>query len=153
DEEVAKQATEYVNWIFARDNAGFTNLYTWFKDSLLQKNGIAKVWWEEGKTATRESYLGKRLEEMQLILADPDVEPVEHSEYQDSGVVAGPDGLPIETRVTYHDLVVKRHCKRGAVRIMTVPPEEFLISRRARSIEEAPFVAHRLRKTVSELVE
>jgi hypothetical protein len=36
---------------------------------------------------------------------------------------------------------------------MTVPPEEFLIGRRARSIEEAPFVAHRLRKTVSELIE
>jgi len=153
DEEVAKQATEYVNWIFSRDNAGFLNLYVLFKDALLQKNGIAKVWWEEGETATRESYLRKSFEEMQLILADPEVEPLAHSEYQDSGVIMGPNGLPIETAVTYHDLVVKRRRRSGAVRIMTVPPEEFLISRRARSIEEAPFVAHRLRKTVSELIE
>jgi len=153
DEEVAKQATEYVNWIFSRDNAGFLNLYMLFKDALLQKNGIAKVWWEEGESATRESYLRKSFEEMQLVLADPEVEPVAHSEYRDSGVIIGPNGLPIETAVTYHDLVVKRRRRTGAVRIMTVPPEEFLISRRARSIEDAPFVAHRLRKTVSELIE
>jgi hypothetical protein len=153
DEEVAKQATEYVNWIFSRDNSGFLNLHMLFKDALLQKNGIAKVWWEEGECATRESYLRKSFEEMQLVLADPDVEPIAHSEYQDRGVAMGPNGLQIETAVTYHDLVVKRRRKSGAVRIMTVPPEEFLISRRARSIEEAPFVAHRLRKTVSELIE
>ena len=153
DEEVAKQATEYVNWIFARDNAGFLNLYMLFKDALLQKNGVAKVWWEEAETAARESYSRKSFEEIQLILMDPEVEPIAHSEYQDQGVVIGPNGLPVETAVTYHDLVVKRRRKCGAVRIMTVPPEEFLISRRARSIEEAPFVAHRLRKTVSELVE
>ncbi len=153
DEDVAKQATEYVNWIFTRDNPGFVILYTLFKDSLLQKNGIAKLWWEEGESAARESYVRKSFEEMQMILADPDVEPIAHSEYQDAGVVIGPNGLPTEAAVTYHDLVVKRRRKSGAVRIMSVPPEEFLISRRARSIEDAPFVGHRLRKTVSELVE
>src|SRR5262245_34401061 len=113
DEEVARQATEYVNWIFSRDNAGFNNLYAWFKDSLLQKNGIAKVLWEEGEAAARESYQRKTFEEMQLILSDPDVEPVAHSEYQDRGVVIGPNGLPVETAVTYHDLVVKRRRKNG----------------------------------------
>lgn len=153
DEEVAKQATEYANWIFNRDNPGFLTLYTLFKDALLQKNGIAKVWWEEGENAARETYTRKSLEEMQLLLADPEVEPIAHREYQESGVVVGPHGLPVEAPVTLHDLVVKRRRKSGAVRIMTVPPEEFLISRRARTIDEAPFVAHRLRKTVSELIE
>src|SRR5262249_39674586 len=146
-------ATEYVNWIFNRDNAGFLVLYTLFKDSLLQKNGIAKVWWEEGATAARETYKRKTFEEMQLVLADSDVEPIEHSEYRDMGVVIRLQGLPIERPVTYHDFVVKRRRTAGAVRVMPVPPEEFLISRRARSIEDAPFVAHRLRKTVSELIE
>jgi len=95
DEDVAKQATEYVNWIFTRDNPGFVILYTLFKDSLLQKNGIAKLWWEEGETAARESYSRKTFEEIQLILADPDVEPIAHSEYQDVGVTIGPNGLPM----------------------------------------------------------
>ncbi|MGE0653035.1 MAG: hypothetical protein AB7P12_15000, partial [Alphaproteobacteria bacterium] len=47
DEEVARQATEYVNWIFQRDNRGFLTFYTLFKDELLQKNGIDKLWWDE----------------------------------------------------------------------------------------------------------
>src|ERR1700752_3579755 len=59
DEEVAKHATEYVNWIFTRDDPGFLILYTLFKDALLQKNGIAKVWWEDGETAARATYKRK----------------------------------------------------------------------------------------------
>ncbi len=153
DEEVAKQATEYVNWIFSRDNPGFLILYTLFKDALLQKNGIAKVWWEEREEAARETYRRKTFEEMQILLADPEVEPLEHSTYEARTIVAGKEGLPEETTATYHDLVLKRRKTEGAVRIAPVPPEEFLISPRARSIEEACFVAHRVRRTVSELIE
>ncbi|MBX6322602.1 MAG: hypothetical protein IRY94_12295 [Rhodospirillaceae bacterium] len=152
DEEAARQATDYVNWIFTRDNPGFLILYILFKDALLQKNGIAKVWWEERAEATRETYLGKSLEEMQLVLADPDVEPIEHSAREGLGLVRGPDGLPVEGPTLLHDFTVKRTRRRGGVRIAAVPPQEFLISRRARSIEEAAFVAHRVRRTVSELV-
>jgi hypothetical protein len=152
DEEVARQATEYVNWIFQRDNPGFLIFYTLFKDALLQKNGIVKLWWDEGETAERETYLGKTLEELQILLADPDIEPIEHSAREETVVVAGADGLPDEARVTLHDVTVKRRRRRGRVKIEPVPPEEFLISRRARSIDEAPFVAHRVRRTVSELI-
>lgn len=151
DEEVARQATEYVNWIFQRDNPGFLIFYTLFKDALLQKNGIVKIWWEEGETAERETYLRKSMEELQLLLDDPDVEPVEHATYEDTEVIAGPDGLPTEARVSLHDVTVTRRRWRGRVRIEPVPPEEFLISRRARSIDDAAFVAHRVRRSVSEL--
>src|SRR3990167_2750112 len=54
DEQAAKQATEYVNWIFSRDNEGFLILYTAFKDALLQKNGIMKVWWENAERTLEE---------------------------------------------------------------------------------------------------
>lgn len=153
DEEVAKQATEYVNWVFTRDNPGFLILYTLFKDALLQKNGIVKVWWEEREEAVRETYRGKTAEEVQMLLADPEVEPLAHSEYEATAILAGAGGLPEARTVTHHDLVLKRRTTGGGVRIVPVPPEEFLISRRARSIEEAAFVAHRVRRTVSELIE
>lgn len=152
DEEVARQATEYVNWIFQRDNPGFLIFYTLFKDALLQKNGIAKLWWDEGETVERETYLGKTLEELQLLLADTDIEPIEHSAYEDTIVTQAADGLPSEATVTLHDVTVKRRRRHGRVRIEPVPPEEFLISRRARSIDDASFIAHRVRRTVSELV-
>lgn len=49
------------------------------------------------------------------------------------------------------DVVCKRTLSGGRVRIENVPPEEFLISRKAKSIEDAPFVGHRVARTLSEL--
>jgi hypothetical protein len=152
DEAAARQATEYANWIFTRDNPGFLILYTLFKDALLQKNGIAKLWWEETEDVQRETYSGKTPEEAQMLLADPDVEPLETREYQAERIGVNAAGTVILRPATYHDITVKRRRRSGRVRIMPVPPEEFLISRRARGIEEAAFVAHRVRRTVSELL-
>ncbi len=56
DEEAAKQATEYCNWVLMNDNPGFEVFQTWFKDALLQKNGIVKVWWNDETDVVKESY-------------------------------------------------------------------------------------------------
>ena len=42
DVEMAKQSTDYVNHVIMRQNPGFSIIYQWFKDALLQKNGIVK---------------------------------------------------------------------------------------------------------------
>src|SRR6185436_9037784 len=47
DVEVAEQATEYVNYVIQCDNPGFLILHDWFKDALLTKIGVVKVWWED----------------------------------------------------------------------------------------------------------
>ena len=57
DVEMAKQATDYVNYVFMKQNPGWEILYSWFTDSLLSKNGIVKVWWEETEDTEREQYL------------------------------------------------------------------------------------------------
>lgn len=49
------------------------------------------------------------------------------------------------------DVVCKRSKEGGKVKVENVPPEEFLISRKAKSIADAPFVGHRVARTVSEL--
>ncbi len=158
DEPFAEQARDYVNHVFNADNNGFLILYTWFKDALIQKNGIVKYWWEETETADIETYSG--LEEAELIhlLSDPDVEVIEHSEdagsqYTQTGaddvVVAHPALSGVAAR---HDVKIRRRKVKGRVRIEPVPPEEFLIARRARSLEDADFVGHRVYKTRSELV-
>ena len=51
-----------------------------------------------------------------------------------------------------YDVEIKRRIKSGKVKIEALPPEEFLIDRRAKSIDEATFVGHRTMKTVSDLV-
>ena len=42
DEEVAKQASDYLNYVFNKDNDGFITLYTLFKDALIQKMVLQK---------------------------------------------------------------------------------------------------------------
>lgn len=137
DEPVARQATEYVNYIFQKDNNGFQILYDLFKDALLQKNGVAKVFWEETDATKRETFEGLTAEEMALILSEDGVEAVEHT---DNG-----DGT--------HDLTILRPASDGRVRIETFPPEEFGIARRATSLDSAKFIYHRTEKTVTELIE
>lgn len=149
DEEKAKQATEYVNWVMNRDNDGVILFHNWFKDALLQKNGIVKVYWDEQIDVTKESYKNLTEEEVAMILADPDVEVIA----QDSteiGQSIGPDGMPV-VMVSY-DIKTKKTNKNGKVLVENVPPEEFLISKKARTIADAPFVAHRKLTTRSELV-
>jgi len=69
DEEVAKQATEYCNWILNRDNPGFTIVYTLLKDALIQKNGICKVMWVVKETNETRSVEGMDDDTYTLLLA------------------------------------------------------------------------------------
>jgi len=63
---------------------------------------------------------------------------------------AAPAPLPVPM---LHDVVIRRTIRDGRVRVQPLPPDEFLIDRRAVSLDEAPFVAHRVKRTVSELIE
>jgi len=58
-------------------------------------------------------------------------------------------GLP---PVMLYDVVCKRSKDGGRVCVENVPPEEFLISRKAKSIQDAAFVGHRVARTQSELL-
>ena len=139
DVQAAEQATDYVNYVFTKDNPGWEILYSWFHDALLQKNGIVKVWWDEYPETQREEYHGLTDMEFEVLTANKDVKVIEHEEYYDE--------------VTYHDVVIHREDYNGKIKIENVPPDEFLISREAKDIQSARFVCHRVRKTVSELRE
>ncbi len=140
DVPMAEQATDYVNYVFTKDNPGWEILYSWFTDALLAKNGIVKVWWDDYDEAQREEYTHLDDMEFNLLLSNPDVEVIEHTPYAED----------IET---YNDVVISRRRSIGRVRIENVPPSEFLISRDAKTIQDARFVCHRVQKTLSELRE
>ena len=141
DVKMAEQATDYVNYVFTKDNPGWEILYSWFTDALLSKNGIVKVWWDEYEGSQREEY--RHLDEMEfgILISNADVEILEHTPYQE-------DDMQM-----YNDVVVSRSRVTGRVKIENVPPSEFLISRDAKEIQNARFVCHRVRKTLSELRE
>ena len=144
DVEMAKQATDYVNYVFTKDNPGWSILYAWFTDALLQKNGIVKVWWDEYEDTTRESYNGLNDDEMNYLVEPEEVEVIEHTEYSDGSSMTAEIGI-------LHDVVIKRSGYDGRIKVENVPPDEFLISRDAKTIDDARFVCHRIRKTLSDL--
>ena len=76
DESLAKQATTYVNHVFYKDNDGFGVMHNWFKDALLEKVGVVKVYWDDETNITRESYKGLTDDELALIMQDEEVEIV-----------------------------------------------------------------------------
>lgn len=79
DEKAAEQETDYVNHVFMQQNPGFLVMYSFIKDSLISKNGIVKVWWEEKTVEERETYYDLTDDELAVLVADPDVEIIEHT--------------------------------------------------------------------------
>ena len=150
DEEMARQCSDYLNYIFYKENDGFLSLYTAFKDALIQKNGILKVYWDNAEKTEREEYTRLTDYELEDLLTSDEVKVKNHTEYEEP--ITDDAGKEIDV-VKLHDVVIKRTKLYGKVRIEPVPPEEFLIERRCKSIDTANFVCHRVNKTRTELVE
>jgi hypothetical protein len=60
-------------------------------------------------------------------------------------------GITAQPPKMLYDIACKRTKPGGKVCVENVPPEEFLISRQAKSIKDATFVAHRVMRTQSQL--
>jgi len=149
----AEQATDYVDFIFKRDNPGFKILHSAFKDALVRKVGIVKYWWDESVEVKAESFSMLDEQTMMFLTQDPDIEISAVREYPIPGMAEQnlAQGIMTPPPMMY-DVEIKRRIKSGKVKIEALPPEEFLIDRRAKSIDEATFVGHRTMKTVSDLV-
>jgi hypothetical protein len=147
DEAGAKQATEYVNWVFNRDNEGVLILHDWFKDALLQKVGVVKAYWEDKEDVIKEKYRDLTDDELAMLMSDGTMEIVEQDTQEFNQMT--PMG-PMMVKI--HAVTVSKKQKTGRVVVENVPPEEFLISKKARKIEGAPFIAHRKLMTRSDLI-
>ena len=159
----AEQATDYINHIFQNDNNGFLICHSVFKDALRGALGIAKYVWEEKVEVKTEYFTGLDDAALTVLLSEPDVvgsaiSSMDDPSYQPpvdpmtgAPVVDPATGLPPPAPQIY-SVELKRESKNGRVRIEAIPPEEFLIDRRARSVEDATLVAHRRMMRVSDLV-
>ena len=160
DEAGAKQATDYLNYIFLRDNPGVTIMRDWFFDALLQKNGIVKAYWEDKVDVSKEEYEGLSDDELAMMLQDPEIEVISQNVRQIPAVdPAMADAIIASGGVVptfnLNDVKIKKTKNNGRVVIENVPPEEFLISKKGVSIRgsrAAPFVAHRRQITRSDLI-
>ena len=144
DVEAAKQATDYVNYILNQDQdqSYIEIIYQTMKDALVKGSGFLKYFYDESENSN--SYELENLDDQALaaLNADPEIE-IEMLQ----SMVGSDSPIPM------HKVRVVKRSKVGKIKVMSVPPEEIVINRHARSLEDADIVAHRCYKPVSDLVE
>jgi len=138
DVEQSRIATEYSDYVLFRQNDGYKVFHDVIQDGLMARVGVAKVYWEDKEEESDEEFEGLSQDEVDALFTRDDVEI--------TAVELDP------SNGTYKGEVVRR-INKGKVCIDVIPPEEFLITPQATSIEAAPFIAHRSRKSYSELIE
>ena len=153
DEAVAEQATKYVNHVFYKQNNGFMILYNMFLDALMQKVGVVKHYWEELEKVTTESYENLTEQEYSVLTQDEELEIIELEEISKTQEYMNPQtGLMEEIEEIFHNVTFARTSLDGKVTIENVPPEEFLINRGAKTLEDARFICHKSHKSKSDLI-
>ena len=143
----AEQATKYAHWKFQQLN-GYRLLNDAIHDALVKKTGVLKIWWESNTEATLHTYTNVTDEEMMAIVNEPDVTVIEHG--TELEMEMGEDAIEVET--PKHTLTISHKKENGELKIESVPPEEFIVDRNARSVDDAYIVAHRTELRVSDLV-
>ena len=148
----AKQATEYANYVINRDNNGFLHMHAAFKDALIRKVGVLKCYWDDQTKFETHDLSGLDDNALNALMMEPSAEiEIVASEPMGEPMIDEMTGQMMMPPMVHSARVTYIH-PDGRVRLEAVPPEEFLISREAKSIEESDYVAHRRILTVSELV-
>jgi hypothetical protein len=148
DEESAKQATDYVNYIAFPESDGKKALSDAIMDALLLRNGVVK-WWQEVKYSVKtSSYTG--LDEMAFtqLVADDSVEVLEHTAREEQVELNGQ-----MAPVPVHDVKIRRKTKKSKPKVSAVAMENFLIHPDAIEFQDAPLLGENYRIRRSALVE
>jgi hypothetical protein len=161
DEAYSAQATDYVNHVLMRDNPGFRIGVDWMKSALISSTSVVKIWWDETDKTTTEHYTDLSDDQLIALSEDEGVEVLEHTPYttvdgvrleDDQAAMLAQMGAPV---VASHDVKIRKTTTKKRLRWEAVPPEEFLINRRARTLDEDDntfaFCAHRQARTIEEL--
>lgn len=137
DAPLARTATEYVNFVVFRQNNGFQVFHDILHNGLTARVGIVKAFWEKCQEPYEEEFAGLTEDEFFTVAADPEVEEV-------TDAIVGADGL-------YSGILV-RNKDYSKVVLDVVPPEEFVITARSKSIKDADVVGQKTRRTQSDLI-
>lgn len=155
DEAWAKEATATLNYVFWKENDGYRTLRDSTWDSLVLKNGIIKLYWDDTPEYEVTYHSGLTDDELALLIDDDDVDVLQHSPSEE--MVWVPDelnpGQDVEMPVTVHEVKLRRVKTEGRIVLECIPPEDYLQDADAVLTRDARFKAHRSRKPRSDLVE
>ena len=147
DVEAADMATRYVHSQFTEKN-GYRVINDVFHDALLKKAGVVKVYWDETQNSKTHEYTNLTEEEFMLLAQEDDVEVTQHSVTYEVQV----DEQGVEMQIPFHDAKIVRTTTEGALRVESVPPEEFFVDRNSKSIDDFYVIGHRTEMRAGDLV-
>ena len=157
DVSAAEQHQALINYQFNYKMEGFTKFYTWFKDALTYGLGVVKLTWETFYEKRPFSYDEMTEEEFTALSIQPNISVEEYDEYEKIIVDKATDeeGTKVETTVTekmFKDVkgFLKKETYSGPW-LENIPVSSFYIEYGARSVREANFVCHRVRRTMDYL--
>lgn len=141
DERFASQATDYINYLVTERNDGFMVFYTWLKDALLQKVGVVRPEWVK-VDPERTDYEGLTAEQLTMMQSEGKVIVAASERLVDVG------GMPLPV----YDLTVETQ-HPGKLLIRNVKPVDFIITKDARTPDDAYVIGEMVTYTRSELKE
>jgi hypothetical protein len=146
--QMAEEVTRWVlDVILQQDNPGFLIYHDWFKDALIKRIGVVKVWPDSGTEKRSYTNLYQTYDQITILASDDNIEIDELRRCE-----TAPPGQ-ILWDVDYTETQNWNH-----IRIACIPPEEYIYTKGARSTDNSPhipgvatFVGHRTDLTRSQL--
>lgn len=132
--------TAYCEYVIHQQNPGYTIFSDVIKDGLMARLGVVKAWWNE------------LIEEVEFSFPEP-LSKIDFIQY----ITANPEATVVKVEPDEDDpellhVTVANTVDKSQVKIVVIPPHEFSVSSRARSLMEATFTKHTSWKTLSELL-
>lgn len=141
DEDAAREATDYVNQTILRSDNNIESItQDWGFDGLVNKVGVVKAYWSEKKES--EDFVISVRSQDEMLMAMIQLQQ-SGDQIEVTGFTEAPDSIQIG---------IRRTVDKSTVEIGVLPPEEFVISRDARSLEIARLKSHRTYRYVGELI-
>lgn len=149
DDKYVAQATDAIRQIFESDNDAFGIIHGALKDGLIRKYAVATWSHDDEDLSYEKEYSGLDDAALTVLLNEPGVEvlEIESSAQEEPGEATLPGQPPV------YEVKVLHKRTRHAYRVELVPPEELIVSRKARTARGDRFIGRRRNLTVDELVD
>lgn len=143
DAEECRQKTEYAHYLIRGQEDSFKIIHDWIKEPGLAKCSVVKFYPEDTTKAEYVTYNGVSLDELTLIMQD-----LEKGEKVKSVDVESKDELEGET----YNVNLKVIKKTKKITIANVPPESWIITKGASSIQDAAMIGDECTKRKGDLI-
>ena len=136
DIQGAKIASKYTSYVIFEQNNGYQLMNDVIHDALMARNGVCKVYWDKDETEEDEEFTDQDEDSLSVLLSDKDVEIKELTIDPETNLISG---------------CITRKVDKSQVRLEVIPPEQLMVSTRAKSPKDSNFLAHRSYKLASDL--